>query len=164
MTGQTLPWNPEHGDQPKLDVDSQQVENQAACMVFSRIIAWFKQEIIYIWCNTFDVARGRTMPTFNIGFPITSEFESFLKDSLVQWRPDMSKCPLQLPHAGFAGKVVAAEAEVEDKAPSSDDTKVPLLVLAVCTVEASLSFCTVSRWHCKFSLQVLIFSAKNWMS
>ena len=39
MTGQTLPWNPEHGDQPKLDVDSQQVESQATCMVFSRIIA-----------------------------------------------------------------------------------------------------------------------------
>ena len=49
----------------------------------------------------------------------------------------MSKCPLQLPHVGFAGKAVAAEPEMEDKAPSSDDTKAPL---SVCTVEASLTF------------------------
>lgn len=49
----------------------------------------------------------------------------------------MSKCPLQLPHVGFAGKAIAAEPEMEDKAPSSDDTKAPL---SVCTVEASLTF------------------------
>ena len=47
-TGQTLPWNPGHGDQPELDVDSQKLECQATHMMFSRIVHWFQKDIMLI--------------------------------------------------------------------------------------------------------------------
>lgn len=36
--GQTLPWNPGHGDQPEVDGDPEKLEFQATCMVFTRIV------------------------------------------------------------------------------------------------------------------------------